>query len=108
MIPIYNFPDHIKGDTIPAKKIIFGFDLTGAIIKMNFKTQVNSKVAFFWSTVDNSIVVTNPVNGEVTINAKKIDVAPAAYVYDVQITFADGRNKTYFNGTITIVQDITE
>jgi hypothetical protein len=45
MIAILNFPNHYKGDTFK-KQIIFNFDLTGATIKIKFKLQVNSPVAF--------------------------------------------------------------
>jgi hypothetical protein len=107
MIPKYNFPDHIKGDTLPNKNINFGFDLSGAVIQMNFKIGVNSPVAFFWSTEDNSISIANGLTGSINMNAKIIDAAPATYKYDCQIKFANGRVKTYFNGTLTIVQDIT-
>lgn len=108
MIPIYNFKNHLRGDTFQAININFGFDLTGAIIQMNFKQSINSKVAFFWSTSDNSISITNPLTGEVNMNGKIINVAPAKYLYDCQITFSDGTVTTYFGGSITILQDITE
>jgi hypothetical protein len=45
MIAILNFPNY-KGDTFKNKQIIFNFDLTGATIKIKFKLQVNSPVAF--------------------------------------------------------------
>lgn len=108
MIPTYNFSDHIKGDTFNQKNINFGFDITDAKIEINFKTQVNSKTSFFWSTVDNSITITDGVNGNIILNSKIIDVAAGTYQYDLQITFADGRVRTYFNGKMIILQDVTE
>jgi hypothetical protein len=58
MIAILNFPNHYKGDTFKNKQIIFNFDLTGATIKIKFKLQVNSPVAFFlvnsrWYNINN-------------------------------------------------------
>ncbi|MFV8339126.1 hypothetical protein ACNQGL_07630 [Flavobacterium sp. LB3P21] len=107
-VTIYNFPDHLKGDTFLAKQINFGINITDAIIAMQFKTTVNSPTSFFWSTVDNSITIIDPINGIVQINNKGLDFAPAKYIYDCQITFNNGIVKTFFGGSITIVQDITE
>ena len=107
MIPINNFSDHYKGDTFLTKNINFGFDVTGAEITLEFKTQVNTRVAFFWSTTDDSISIVDAINGSVNMNSKNIDVTAATYMYDCQINFANGRVKTYFKGTLTIVQDIT-
>jgi hypothetical protein len=108
MIAILNFPNHYKGDTFKNKQIIFNFDLTGATIKIKFKLQVNSPVAFSWLTADGTISIIDAVNGRITMNSKIIDVAPATYIFDCQITFADGRVQTYFAGTIIIEQDITK
>ena len=44
----------------------------------------------------------------IKVSAKGLDFAPAKYIYDCQITFNNGIVKTFFGGSITIVQDITE
>ncbi len=108
MIAIHNFSDHYKGDTFSARQINFGFDITDAEIKINFKTTVTSKVAFSWLTSDESIQVITPVSGIINLQAKIIDVAPATYIYDCQITFPNGTVTTYFGGTLTVVQDLTK
>jgi hypothetical protein len=59
-------------------------------------------------TADGTISIIDAVNGRITMNSKIIDVAPATYIFDCQITFADGRVQTYFAGTIIIEQDITK
>jgi hypothetical protein len=41
---------------------IFNFDLTGATIKIKFKLQVNSPVAFSWLTADGTISIIDAVN----------------------------------------------
>jgi hypothetical protein len=107
MIPILNFNDNVKGDTFPQKQITFNFDITNAKIEMQFKTQTNSKPAFFWSTEDNSIEIIDNINGVVIMHNKIINVAPAPYLYDCEIIFEDGTTTTYFGGTLTILQDIT-
>jgi hypothetical protein len=108
MIQTYNLPNHYKGDTFNTKQISFGFDITDALIKMQFKTQVNAPVAFAWLTSDNTISIIDALTGIVTMNAKVIDVAVGTYIYDCQITFSDGRVQTFFGGTMTITQDISK
>lgn len=44
----------------------------------------------------------------VEIVAQVWDVAAGSYVYDVEITLADGRVKTWMGGTVTIETDVTE
>jgi hypothetical protein len=107
MIAKYDFPNHVKGDTTKNKQITFGFDLTNAQIELQFKTQINSKPSFSWSTLDNSIVLTDAINGKVTLMPKVIDVAPSTYMYDCQVTLSDGTITTYFGGEMIIEQDIT-
>ncbi|QIH40349.1 hypothetical protein G7A72_03265 [Flavobacterium sp. Sr18] len=107
-MPTYNFPDHIKGDTFLDKQINFGKDITDAKIAMQFKTTVTSLPTFFWSTTDDSLIIIDPINGIIRMNNKMLDFAAAKYIYDCQITFSNGFVQTFFRGSITIVQDITE
>lgn len=103
----YNFPNHKKGDTFRARQINFGFNITGAIIKMQFRIAGASTVSFEWSTVDNTFNVTNATTGIVTMSKRILDFKPAKYVYDLQITDSNGNVTTYFEGSILITQDIT-
>jgi hypothetical protein len=107
MIAKYDFPNHTKGDSTKNKQITFGIDLTGAKVELQFKTQINSKSSFSWTTQDNSIVINNGINGVITLIKKVIDVAPATYMYDCQVTLNDGTITTYFGGEMIIEQDIT-
>lgn len=113
-LPIYNFPDHVKGDTFTARQIIFSsetanapVDLTGAGINIQFKENPSTPTAYFWSTSDNSIILTDAPNGIITMNAKILDAPASTYVYDVQIVDNTGMVKTYFKGSMKITQDIT-
>lgn len=107
MIAKYDFPNHTKGDSTKNKQITFGIDLTGAKVELQFKTQINSKSSFSWTTQDNSIIVNDAINGVITLVTKVIDVAPATYMYDCQVTLSDGTITTYFGGEMIIEQDIT-
>lgn len=104
---IYNFPNHHKGDTFRSRQINLGFNITGAEIKMQFKPQGTLATTFFWSTVDNSIIINNAVTGIITMNSKILDEKPAGYVYDFQIKDSAGNVTTYFKGAMLIEQDIT-
>ena len=104
---IYNFKNHTKGDTFRAKQWILGFDVTGATLKMQFKIAGASNVSFEWSTVDNSILVTDVSTGTIVMTKRILDFKPSTYVYDFQVTDSNGDLTTYFKGFILIEQDIT-
>lgn len=113
MIPVYNFPSHVKGDTFSSRQISFSsvtnnspIDLTGAEINIQFKENASSNVAYFWSTSDNSITIDNPTNGVITMIAKIINAPASKYIYDIQVNI-NGVIKTYFQGSQTIIQDIS-
>jgi hypothetical protein len=103
----YNFPNHTKGDTFKARQINFGFNITGATIKMQFKFPGDNEVAFQWSTVDNTFTVNNAATGLITMNSKIIDVSPGSYDYDLQIKDINNIITTYFKGQMVIEQDVT-
>ena len=107
MADIYNFPNHIKGDTFKARQINFGFNITGATIKMQFKFSGDPDVAFQWSTVDGSFTVNNAATGLITMNNKVINVTPGTYKYDLQIKDFNNITTTYFGGVMIIEQDVT-
>lgn len=109
-IPIYNFPDHYRGDSTLNIQIQFsGMDLTNYIIKIDFRESpaINTDPTYFWSTEDNSIMFVDATQGIITLNSKIIDVKPTLYYYDVQLHRPDGFIQTMFKGTQTIIQDVT-
>jgi hypothetical protein len=103
----YNFPNHRKGDTFKAREIVLGFDITGATIKMQFKIPSVNQVVFAWLTSDNTFTITNAVTGTIEMTSRILDFAKNTYVYDFQVTDANGNVTTYFDGSIKIIQDIT-
>jgi hypothetical protein len=104
----YNFPNHIKGDTFKARQIIFNFDITGAEIKMQFKKKGSLAVAFEWSTLDNTFTVNDALTGSITMNSRILNFKPEAYVYEMQVTDQNDNVKTWFEGQLLIIQDITQ
>jgi hypothetical protein len=58
-------------------------------------------------TLDNTFTVNNPLTGAITMNKRILDLKPATYLYDFQVTDSLGNVTTHFN-SILIIQDITQ
>lgn len=110
----YNIPDHRRGDTWDGISSIIitsnnqPIDLTSAVIKMQLREDVDAPAVFTLTTTDSTIVVTNALQGTFTIPPILVDISFGKYLYDIQITFANGVVKTYVAGNWKIVADITE
>ena len=74
-------------------------DLTGVNVKIQFR--YNSKIGGVQKEI------TDAVNGVFSINPFLIDWAPDTYYFDVQMTFTNGVVRTYIQGTIKVIQDVT-
>jgi hypothetical protein len=110
----YDFPNHIKGDTFNGLSFTVtvnsvALPLAGASIKMELKLnkRPETPVVKTFSTVDNSIVITEPSNGKFQIAKQVIDIPANIYVYDLEITLSGGDVHTYISGKWQILQDIT-
>jgi len=108
----YNFKPHVKGDTFAGVKFIVNIggapaNLTGASIRIQLRSSPVHPVKHELSTSNGHISISNAVPGEFTINKIVIDFPAGNWVYDCEITFADGSKKTYFGGTFPIIQDVT-
>ena len=113
-IAVYNFPDHVKNDTYSGNIFTLKnqlsnepLDLTGVVIKFQFKLTYDGAVAIEFSTTNGLIIVSTPLSGEFIIDASVITADAARYIYDAQFTYLDGTVKTYFKGTWNILQDVT-
>lgn len=102
----YIFPIHIKDDTFSSRKITFPFDISDCQIDLDFKYQMNNKVAFGWYTDD--LTFEKISQFEIVMKSRILDFPPHIYVYDLQVTFSNGDRKTYFGGSMEIKQDITK
>lgn len=84
-------------------------DLTDAEIKADFKTSVDAtSIALTMSIANTKIEYVDAVNGIIKFAKQIISIAAGVYVYDLQITFPSGDIKTYINGEMTVIQDITD
>lgn len=109
------FPDIVKGDTFKgcAQRFYNGkdegktpMDLTGASILIQFKKGVGQSAVFKFDTADNTITIPTPTNGVALLAPRKMDYPAFNYIFDVQVTFANGFVKTFFTNNWRICQDV--
>ena len=104
---------HIKGDTFEAVnfavvKNAVALSLTGAVIKMQLKKECNGVAILALTSVASAgLTITNAAGGLFKINQQIINIAEFNYIYDIQITFADGTVKTWVEGNFVVKCDIT-
>lgn len=103
----------IKGDTF--EEVTFevkinnvAVDLTDAIIKMQLRKSKCGVIGLSLTSEDNAgLTILNALNGLFCINKQIINIEAYNYVYDIQITFADGVVKTWISGNFQIIEDVT-
>ena len=108
-----NLKDRVKDDT--SNEVFFTFldgnsdpiSLVGATIKSEFR--YNSKLGEVVKTLEigTGITVISAADGEIQFDEFILDWQVGCYWYDIQITFSGGKVKTYVNGKLNVVQDIT-
>lgn len=109
---IYIIPNHYKGDTFD--EITFTIkeddvvkDLTGVAINMTFRSGSTTGTAIKVMTIGAGITLSDPANGVFKVDAFLNDWDKGLYYYDTTITFTDATVITYINGTLTVIQDVT-
>lgn len=110
----YVINDRIKGDTSPA--ILFTVDIDGTAVDLTdcnilsqFRLSRTSPVAMELETGGSGITITDATGGEFKID--EIDTLlldAGTYYYDIQITFPDNTVKTWIEGTMTVLNHVTE
>jgi hypothetical protein len=108
----YDIPPHYKGDTFEAitftiKENGIGIDLTGSDIRVDFKKNGNTGSLQESISVGAGITINNAIGGVFTLDSFVNNWSVGKYFYDAEITFADGTVNTYFKGSLSINQDIT-
>ena len=104
---------HKKGDTF--EEVNFQMlvnnnplNLTGATLRMQLRKEYGGIVFLSLTSVASAgITITTPINGLFKINKQIINIDSANYIYDIELTKADGTVKTYINGNFLISNDIT-
>lgn len=104
---------HIQGDTFEAVsfqvvKNSVNVNLTGAVIKMQLKKECGGVPVLSFTTVASAgLTITNATSGLFRINKQIINIPEFNYLYDIEITFADGTVKTWIEGNFVVKCDIT-
>lgn len=111
-----NFDDAVSGDSfdqVDFELIINNapVDLTGCIIKVDFKKNAKSSTAD--KTIRNSgsnpvIVITDGPAGKFRWKEFVLDVPAAKYFYDVEFKFPSGRIRSYIYGYVDASEDVTD
>lgn len=116
----YQLPDHYRGDTFEGRTFtiytketdeapLVPMNLTGADAVMQVRYgSTRGEVAIEFSIDSGGLAITEPLNGELTMNEALIDVdLPGKHYYDIQITPQNGDTHTYIYGTWNIHDDVT-
>jgi hypothetical protein len=105
----YNFPDHYKGDGLTPITITLDADLTDASARIDFRKEKTGDYALRLSTVDDTITIPagTAADGIIVIPAQIIDIDAGVYYYDLEVTPDQGLPKTWLQGTMTVLQDVT-
>lgn len=111
----YDFPAHRRGDTFNGHQIEINqngapVDLSGAAIKIQFRTRYAQRLALEWSTADSSITVSGASNNVIEMSAKtgdQMNIGPGIYTYDIQVILPSGVTNTYVEGSMEIINDVT-
>jgi hypothetical protein len=110
----YTIPPALRGDTwsgitsITITNSGVPISLSGALIKMQLREDLDAPVALELSTTNGLIVITNPLSGVFQIPPQIINIPFDTYNYDIQVTFPNGTVTTYIAGTWQITPDITQ
>ena len=111
---IVTLDDQYKGDTYDGVQFTLlntedssPIDLTGVIMKTQFRYVSKKGSIEKEITTGDGITILDAVNGIFKIDSFTIDWAPAAYYYDIEMTFSSGIIRTYIEGTIKVAQDVT-
>lgn len=111
---IVQIDNQYKGDTYDGVQFTLlntednsPIDLTGVNIKIQFR--YNSKIGDLQKEINNGdgVTISDAVNGVFSIDPFLIDWKPDLYFFDIQITFLNGIVRTYIQGTIKVIQDVT-
>lgn len=103
---------HIRGDSwVRAWVLKYSdgsiIDLTDASARLHLRDSEGTLIAE--ASTDTGEMSLTPGAGRVDMimPAADMDIDPAAYTFDMEVTFASGIVKTYEQGTVTIIQDQT-
>jgi len=112
---IFDWPAQYAGDTAGSQSFTITrnelpIDLTGAVVRMQVRECGRPIPILSLSSAagGTGIVIVDAPNGMIRVGYFRNPPAPGAYVYDLEVTFADGTVKTYLRGSYTIDGEVTQ
>jgi hypothetical protein len=109
MASTYNFPNHITGDTYRGAVITLSdadgnpIDIEDAAVAMRFRLGSKSGTEYH----DFEISITNGAAGQITIPAQLVDWEAGVWYYDMEVTTYEDQVTTYMEGTMKVIQSVT-
>lgn len=112
---IYDFPEHISGDTWDGINTITlasdgsPINLENCEVFIHLKSVKNpaSPLMYEFSTLKNSILITFAQAGIINIPHQIVGLPVGTYQYDLKILFPNGSIKTYLKGEWEILPNIS-
>jgi hypothetical protein len=106
--------DHKVGDTWDGMSFVLTdegtlqpINLSGVQVLIQFKLNANSIIAFSFKTSDGTVTIPNPINGEIIMMPRIMNVIANTYRFDVQLTFPNGTVQTIIEDYWKLVNDIS-
>ena len=110
----YDIPTHISGDTweginsITFQRNNSALNLTNALVEMEVLRSIDSPVVFSLNSTNSGILVTNPLNGTISIPATTVNIPVDIYKWRIRLTLENNEVKTYLMGHWPIVSNLPQ
>lgn len=88
-IDIQDLGQFFINNRLNANEVILGYNITNAIIEMEFRRQFETPIIFKFSTLNNTIVITDVNTGTFIRTLKDLDFPPGIYLGDCTIKYSE-------------------
>lgn len=108
----YDINPHITGDTwegihsISFVRNNSALNLTNAYAEMNVSRSIDSPVVLSLTTLNSGILITNPLNGTISIPPTTVSLPVDNYKWRIKFILQNQEVKTYLMGHWPIISDL--
>ena len=108
----YDINPQITGDTweginsITFSRNNSALDLTNAYAEMHVLRSLDSPVVFSLTTTNSGILITNPLNGTISIPPTTVNIPVGDYKWRIKFVLQDQEVKTYLMGHWPIISNL--
>lgn len=108
----YDINPHITGDTweginsISFSRNNSALDLTDAYAEMHVLLSLDSPVVLSLTTANSGILITNPLNGTISIPSTVVNIPVGNYKWRIKFVLQDQEVKTYLMGHWPIISNL--